>query len=267
MDDYIDRTAIPQIKEILTNYGSDTPAVVWWDTPENMTKDRAARIDAVVQKLRPGLIQNNRLGGDCKGDTETPEQHIPAQGYPGRDWESCMTLNDTWGFKKDDTKWKSSETLIRNLCDIASKGGNYLLNVGPDSHGEIPTESVRRLAEVGAWMKTNSEAIYGTTATPFGEEFGKPVEGKTGYGGKTQVSSQNVWRATQKPGHVYLIIFQWPTGGKFTVPAYAHAITGANLLADPSAKLTVSQDAKGVTISGLPTKAPDAMASVIDLNY
>ena len=137
MDDYIDRTAIPQITELLTNYGPDVPAVVWWDTPAGMTKERAARIDAVIQKLRPGLIQNNRLGGGTKGDTETPEQHIPAQGYPGRDWESCMTLNDTWGFKKDDTNWKSTETIIRNLCDIASKGGNYLLNVGPDSHGEI----------------------------------------------------------------------------------------------------------------------------------
>lgn len=272
MDDYIDKTAIPQIKEILTNYGPDTPAVVWWDTPTDMTKERAARIDAVIQRLRPGLIQNNRLGGGSKGDTETPEQHIPAQGYPGRDWESCMTLNDTWGFKKDDQHWKSTETLIRNLCDIASKGGNYLLNVGPDSHGDIPAESVKRLAEVGAWMKVNGEAIYGTTATPFGEELGKPTEAVDGYGKKRPASSGKVWRATQKPGHVYLIIFQWPKDGKFIVPAFAHTITEANLLADPPAygfipKLTVSQNDNGVTVSGLPEKAPDAIASVIDLKY
>ena len=267
MDDYIDKTAIPQIQEILTNYGADTPAVVWWDTPTDMTKERAARIDAVIQKIRPGLIQNNRLGGGIKGDTETPEQHIPPQGYPGRDWETCMTLNDTWGFKKDDQNWKSLETVIHNLCDIASKGGNYLLNVGPDSHGEIPTESVKRLAEVGTWMKVNGPAIYGTTATPFGEELGKPTEAVDAYGKKRPTSSGTVWRATQKPGHVYLIIFQWPSDGKFSVPAFAHSITGASLLADPATKLTVSQDDKGITVSGLPAKAPDAIASVIDLTY
>lgn len=267
MDDYIDKTAIPQIQEILTNYGAETPAVVWWDTPTGMTKERAERIDAVIQKLRPGLIQNNRLGGGIKGDTETPEQHIPPQGYPGRDWETCMTLNNTWGFKKDDQNWKSLETVIRNLCDIASKGGNYLLNVGPDSHGEIPIESVKRLAEVGTWMKVNGPAIYGTTATPFGEELGKPTEAVDAYGKKRPTSSGMVWRATQKPGHVYLIIFQWPSDGKFSVPAFAHSITGASLLSDPSAKLTVSQDDKGVTVSGLPAKAPDAIASVMDLTY
>jgi len=267
MDDYIDKTAIPQIKEILTNYGPDTPAVVWWDTPTGMNQDRAARIDAVVQKLRPGLIQNNRLGGGTKGDTETPEQHIPAQGYPGRDWEACMTLNDTWGFKKDDTKWKSLETIIHNLCDIASKGGNYLLNVGPDSHGEIPPESVKRLAEVGDWMKVNGAAIYDTTATPFGEEFGKPVETVDGYGKKRPASSGDVWRATKKTGHIYLIVFKWPTEGSFTVPASKEKLTGASLLADPSAKLSIVQDEKGTTVSGLPQKAPDAIASVIDLKY
>lgn len=267
MDDYINKTAIPQITELLTKYGSDIPAVVWWDTPAGMTKERAAKIDAVIQKLRPGLIQNNRLGGGTKGDTETPEQHIPAQGYPGRDWESCMTLNNTWGFKKDDTAWKSTETIIRNLADIASKGGNYLLNVGPDSHGEIPVESVKRLAEVGEWMKVNGDAIYGTTATPFGDELGKAVEAVDGYGKKRPTSSGNVWRATQKQGHIYLIIFQWPQNGTFSVPSVPQKITGAALLADPSAKLTVTQDEKGVSVSGLPAKAPDAIASVIDLTY
>jgi alpha-L-fucosidase len=267
MDDYIDKTAIPQISEILSNYGPDTPAVVWWDTPQDMNPARAARINAVVQKLRPGLIQNNRLGGKFKGDTETPEQHIPPQGYPGRDWETCMTLNDTWGFKKDDNHWKSLSTILYNLCDIASKGGNYLLNVGPDSHGEIPAESVQRLAEVGQWMKVNSEAIYGTTATPFGEEFGKSVQVVDGYGKKRPTSSGDVWRATKKPGHIYLIIFKWPDNGLFHVPIVQEHLTSATLLADPSIKLSVTQDESGTTVGNLPTKAPDPIASVIDLQY
>ena len=267
MDDYIAKTAVPQVTELLSNYGADTPAVLWWDTPIDMNTNRAAKIDAVVQKLRPGLIQNNRLGGGTKGDTETPEQHIPPQGYPGRDWETCMTMNGTWGFKKDDQNWKSTETLLRNLCDIASKGGNYLLNVGPDSHGEIPAESVKRLAEVGSWMKLNGVAIYGTTSTPFGAEAGSFSPTEKDKKGEPVFKPDWSWRATQKPGHLYLILFKWPTDGKFNVPAFAHSITGATLPADPSAKLSVSQDNKGVTVSGLPAKAPDTIATVIDLKY
>jgi alpha-L-fucosidase len=158
MTEYIKNIAVPQVKEILTKYGDDVPAVLWWDTPHNMTPERAAML-ADLLALKPGIITNNRLGGGYKGDTETPEQHIPATGYPGRDWETCMTMNDTWGFKSYDNNWKPTQTLIRNLCDIASKGGNYLLNVGPTSEGEIPAPSVERLAEVGKWMQVNGAAI------------------------------------------------------------------------------------------------------------
>ena len=175
MDDYIDKVAIPQLREILSNYG-EFPTVLWWDTPTDMTPERAQRLYDVVMQLKPSVITNNRLlsggftterAGGLSGDTQSPEQFIPAQGYPGRDWETCMTMNDTWGFKRDDNNWKSTETLIRNLCDIASKGGNYLLNVGPTSEGLIPQPSIDRMAEVGKWMKVNSEAIYGNNSNSF----------------------------------------------------------------------------------------------------
>jgi alpha-L-fucosidase len=262
MDDYIDHVAVPQVREILTHYGQDIPAVLWWDTPVDMNYERAAKLYKVVEELRPDIIQNNRLGGGFKGDTETPEQFIPPQGYPGRDWETCMTMNDTWGYKRDDHNWKSTETLIRNLCDIASKGGNYLLNVGPTSEGLIPQPSVERLAEIGRWMRVNGEAIYGTGPTPFGAEAGRFSATEKDKRGNPKFIPSWEWRCTSKPGKLYLHIFKWPAGN-FELPPVKGKITRACLLADPKhRKLKVKQTAQGASIT-LPAKAPDPIASVV----
>ena len=263
MDKYIDEVCIPQIREILTNYG-DFPAVLWFDTPHDLTRERAERIYKVVHELRPNIIMNNRLGGGYKGDTETPEQHIPAGGFKDRDWETCMTLNGTWGFKSYDNNWKSTETLLFNLCDIASKGGNYLLNVGPTSHGEIPEPSVERLAAVGKWMGVNSEAIYGSGPSCFGEEFGKATKAKDGYGKEQPTSSGKDWRCTTKPGKVYIEIFKWP-GQKFILAdTKGKKVTKAYLLADREKALTIAQDGAKLTVD-LPAAAPDPIASVLCL--
>ena len=155
-----------QVTELVKNYH---PGVMWfdgqWEKP--WTDDRARAMYAYLRGLDPELIINNRVGGGM-GDYGTPEQTIPATGLgPGVDWESCMTLNDHWGYNSHDKNWKSVTTIIHNLVDCASKGGNYLLNVGPTAEGLIPAESVERLAKVGAWMKVNGESIYGTSASPF----------------------------------------------------------------------------------------------------
>ncbi|MDB6016598.1 MAG: hypothetical protein JWR19_1087 [Pedosphaera sp.] len=260
MDDYIDKIAVSQVKELLSNYG-EFPAVLWWDTPSDMNTNRAQKLYNEVMALKPNIIMNNRLGGGFKGDTETPEQQIPANGFPGRDWETCMTLNNTWGYKRDDNNWKSTTIIIRNLCDIASKGGNYLLNVGPTSEGLIPQPSIERLAEVGAWMKVNGEAIYGTTATPFGSELGEAVKSKDGYGHDTTVSSGNDWRCTTKPGKIYVMIFNWPASGKLELPGLQSKAKKTYLLVDRK-KLKFEQAESGVTLN-LPAEAPDKIASVI----
>ena len=270
MLEYVDKTVLPQLKELLANYGADTPAVLWWDSPEGIDKEMAARINNTVQSLRPGVIMNNRMANRWQvpgypGDTETPEQHIPARGYPGRDWESCMTIGKSWAFRSDDRDWKSANVLIQNLCDIASKGGNYLLNVGPDSHGEIPLVSRERLAAIGQWMKVNCEAIHGSQATPFGSEFGEEVEGKDGYGSKKKVSSLMEWRATQRQDAVYVMVFKWPNSGGIQLPQLSRRVVNATLLAAPEVILTMTQDSQGIAISGLPLEAPDAIASVIKL--
>ena len=247
MDEYIDKVAVPQVKEILTQYG-EFPAVLWWDTPVDMNKERAEKLLPLL-KLKPGIIYNNRLGGGYKGDTETPEQFIPATGYPGRDWETCMTMNDTWGFKSYDHNWKSTATLIRNLVDIASKGGNYLLNVGPTSEGLIPAPSLERLQEIGQWMKANGPAIYDTTPSPFK---------RLSWGRCTK-------KLTPDGATLYLHVFNWPADGKLLVPGLKNSAQRAYVLTDPLQNpLAMQSSAEGLTLSVLAT-APDPVSSTIVL--
>ena len=260
MDDYINKVAVPQVKEICSNYG-EFPSVIWWDTPRDMNYERAKKLYDAVEQLRPDIIQNNRLGGGFKGDTETPEQFIPAQGFPGRDWETCMTMNNTWGFKRDDNNWKSTETLIRNLCDIASKGGNYLLNVGPTSEGLIPEASLERLAEVGKWMKVNGEAIYGSHATPFKEPHGSYSKTEKDKKGNPVFKPTWDYRVTSKSGKVYLLIFKWPNNGSFEITGLKSQVKSAYLVSDHTA-ISVKQSNASLNLN-LPTKAPDPIASVV----
>lgn len=242
-DQYLDQVAVPQVREILTRY---QPDVLWWDTPHLMNQQRAQKLASLLS-LKPGIIHNNRLGGGYKGDTETPEQHIPAKGFPSRDWETCMTMNDTWGYKSYDHNWKPLSTLITNLVDIASKGGNYLLNVGPTAEGEIPAESVKRLKEVGAWMKVNGESIYGSTASP----IGKPNWGRC------------TLKSDGADSILYLHVFDWPKDGKILVPGLMNQPKSASLLAG-GGNLEVSRTDSGVVVN-LPAAAPDAICSTIKL--
>ncbi len=237
MSEYLTTKAIPQIKEILSKYH---PAVLWFDTPTGMTQEYANQILDVLKEY-PDLIYNNRLGGGVKGDLETPEQYIPATGFPGKNWESCMTMNDTWGFKSYDDHWKSSKTIIHNLIDIASKGGNYLLNVGPTSEGLIPEPSITRLKTVGTWLKLNGEAIYGTTASPFAYlKFG---------------------RCTRKGNKLYMHILKWPTDGIIRVPM-ANKIVKAKLLAEPQQKITHKIVGRYIEFK-LPSTTLDTIATVL----
>jgi len=162
-----------QVKDLMTRYGRID--VLWFDGEwENTwTNEAGIELERMVRSIQPQIIINNRVAhsrsdaADAPGDFGTPEQEIPGTGRPGLDWESCMTMNGSWGFHAGDTNWKSATQLIQNLVDCTSKGGNYLLNVGPTSLGEIPTPSINRLREVGSWLTRHGEAIYGAGAGPF----------------------------------------------------------------------------------------------------
>jgi alpha-L-fucosidase len=244
MAQYIDEVAVSQVREILSNYGE--VAVLWWDTPTNMTDEYAEKLKALL-KLQPNIITNDRLKRpNFPGDFKTPEQKIPnLSELDGKDWETCMTMNGTWGYKSYDNKWKSPEALIRNLIDIASKGGNYLLNVGPTAEGEIPDQSIQILKAMGEWMKVNGEAIYGTKASPL-----QPLP----WGRCTM-------KEHQKDTTLYLSVFNWPTDGKLKVPCMKNKANSAKLLANGES-LTISSTDEGMIIQ-LPATPPDPIASVI----
>lgn len=245
-NEYIDSVAVPQVRELLSDYGP--VAVLWWDTPVGMTNEAAFKLQKLLA-LQPDIITNDRLKSpDFPGDTRTPEQRIPdQQSMTGQDWETCMTMNNTWGYRASDSNWKSTKTLIRNLIDITSKGGNYLLNVGPKPDGTFPEASIERLKEIGHWMRINGEAIYGTRASPFdimpwGRCTRKESKGKT---------------------TLYLSVFDWPVNKQILLPGLKNKVIAGKLL-ETGSRVNTRATQNGLEVF-LPAEAPDKIATVIKL--
>jgi alpha-L-fucosidase len=240
LHEYVKNVAAPQVKELLKKY---KPAVLWWDTEVEMSPEDIKALTASFS-ADPGLIANNRLGNGVAGDTETPEQTIPATGFPGRDWETCMTINDTWGYKSFDTNFKSVQELLHNLIDIASKGGNYLLNVGPEPTGIIPGEEVSRLQSMGAWLSKNGKSVYKTSASVFKK---LPFDG----------------RCTVAGTKLYLNVFTWPSDG-LKLTGLKNHVKGVRMLADGS-KLKATTGIDG-TLSIEQPKMMDPISTAIELD-
>ena len=245
---YFEAKAKPQVRELLTNYGPI--GLIWFDTPRLITAEQSRDITDMVHTLQPNCIVSGRVGHNM-GDYDSAGDNQITVGVVKRDWETPVTMNDTWGFKKDDSNWKPVPVLIKQLVRIASRGGNYLLNVGPTAEGEIPQPSVERLRAVGQWLRANNESITGASPSPF------PY-------------NQDWGLITTKPGKMYLHVFEWP-GRQLTVYGIRNRVQKAYLLAEAArTPLALKQESKpdldfySASI-GLPAAAPDANDSVIVL--
>ena len=245
-----------QVAEVITRYHPD---VMWFDGEweSTWTHEYGVELFEHCRALAPWMIVNNRVdvhrGGmagfsassEAVGDFGTPEQEIPATGAPGVDWETCMTMNDHWGFNSHDANWKPTRELVRMLVDIASKGGNYLLNIGPRADGTFPPEAVERLREIGAWMKENGAAIHGTSASPFDAlPWGRCTLKRDG--DKTTL---------------YLHVFERPANGEIVVPGLGNEALTAEMLTGARDRLALRRDGSDVVVE-LPPRLPDAMPDV-----
>jgi len=220
------------IRELMTNYGKID--VLWYDVDWPLTPEQweSERMNKMVFELQPDIIVNNRNG--LPGDFSTPEQEIVAE-KGSRSWESCMTLNDSWGYHRADDDWKSPKRVIRNLISCSRDGGNYLLNIGPKLDGSIPEESVHVLSEVGRWTSRNAETIHTLD--------------------RCQVQRSNYAGFTRKGNTLYMHVHFWP-GETVALAGLMTKVISARLFASGH-EIKFDQSRFRVRFLGLPEEAPD----------
>ena len=227
-----------QIRELLTNYGKID--ILWYDVSWPLTAEgwESEKMNQMVFSLQPDIIVNNRNG--LPGDFSTPEQEIVAE-KSGRAWESCMTMNESWGYQRADDNWKTPKTIVRNLITCAHGGGNYLLNIGPKPDGSIPPQSVEALTSVGKWMSKNGQTIYETD--------------------RCQVNSSVFAGFSRKGNTLYMHVHFWP-GETVALGGLQCKVKSASLVASGKPVQFVQEEFR-VKFTGLPAAPPDDPVTTI----
>ena len=260
-DKYLRTKAEPQVEELLTGYGP--VALIWFDTPRMMTKERGQRFVDILRRLQPKTLIDGRLG--IEGDYVTTSDNVIPADIQKTAWEVPATINHTWGYKTYDKDWKSPGQIAFKLIDIVSKGGNYLLNVGPMADGVIPQASQDALRHVGDWLKVNGEAVYGAGPSPFGAELGEMTSrGAKDVRGNPLFLQQTQWRVTTKPGKLYFTFFDEPRA-PFEIPAMKNAITRAYRLADRAPVEVKAENGRSFLHVERPILDPMATVVVVEI--
>ncbi|MDR1370689.1 MAG: alpha-L-fucosidase [Dysgonamonadaceae bacterium] len=255
--EYVDNLVIPQIQELVDNYDIDN---FWYDMPgANPDPDLAKKINDALLSSKVGdkIIVNDRLGGGIPGDFKTPETDTPEIPYNGYDteidWEACSSLHHSWGYEETpENDWKTPVYTISRILELASKGGNFLLNVGPDKHGNIPVEAVNTLQEVGKWMEKYGETIYGTVKNELVNPFGD------GYVTQRNHDDGSISWFLHIPG-------EWNDKEVFDLPGVMERPVKATIY-NSDIPVTVIQKADGLLLT-LPSIIPDKYYSVIELVF
>ena len=241
---YLEEKSKPQLRELLTGYGP--LGLVWFDRGL-YTPRQAEEFVEIVRSLQPQCLVNGRVGNynqELMGDYQNMSDNGMPPGGLEEYWETPQTLNHTWGYSRFDNEWKSARTVVRRLVEIAGKGGNYLLNIGPRGDGSIPQPTLEVLAAVGEWLRRNGESVYGTSASAFPDlPWG---------------------RATVKGETLYLHVFDWPADGVLRVPGLRNKLKSARLLAAPRQTVAFEKQGGDVVVR-LPGRAPDATDTVVAL--
>ena len=239
-DEYFHRVSLPQMKELLSRYPD--VATIFFDTPMSITDKQAGEMQELLKDY-PQIIVNDRLKRpNFPGDYKTPEGRVPKrEDVVGVYWETCMNIGSSWGYKSWDTQWKSSDEIIKTLIQIASRGGNLLLNVGPDSFGLVPAEARKSLDGVGAWLDKYGEVIYGTQRCDVVVPWGECVR-----------------RDEKKKSYIYLCVFDKQNDGRLVLDANV-SVRRAQLLNDAFSKVNFSRQKGQITVTYNPEDVKESV--------